>query len=95
MPKRPNVVGDLILDGDSPDPTPERIEAPPRAKPTSDVQHSSIYIPRPVYERLRELAFHERVKIHDLILEGLDLVMAQRGHPERTNVRKRRRAKAP
>jgi hypothetical protein len=93
MPKRPNVVGDLILDTDA-DPTPERAEAPPR-KPASNVQHSSIYIPRAVYDRLREIAFHEHVKIHDLIMDGLDLVMAQRGHPERTNVRKHRRAKAP
>lgn len=52
-------------------------------KPKPDVQHTSVYIPRAAHERLREIAFHERVKMHDLIMEGLDLVIEKRGHPER------------
>jgi hypothetical protein len=89
MSKRPSVVGDLSLDAD--DPTTEMTEVP-KAKPRPDVQHTSVYIPLRVYDRLREIAFHERVKIHDLIMHGLDLVMAEKGHPERTKARKRRSA---
>lgn len=58
--------------------------APPRPRPhRSDVQHTSVYIPRAAYERLREIAFAERCKIHDLLMQGVDLVIAERGHPER------------
>jgi hypothetical protein len=84
--KRPSVVGALSLDSDRPsDPdvaAPDKAE-PVKVKAKADVQHTSVYIPRAVYERLREIAFHERVKIHDLIMEGLDRVIAERGHPER------------
>src|SRR5262249_34305679 len=58
--------------------------APPvPAKPKPDVQHTSVYIPRSAYERLREIAFAERVKIHDLLMEGVDAVIERRGHGER------------
>ena len=49
------------------------------------MQHTSVYIPRAAYERLREVAFAERVKMHDLIMQGLDLVIEKRGHPERAS----------
>jgi hypothetical protein len=29
-----------------------------------------LYLPESVYEALRKIAFDERVKIHDLVLEG-------------------------
>jgi hypothetical protein len=67
----------------TPAPAPKPLAAGP-PKPKVEIQHTSVYIPRPVYERLREIAFHERLKIHDLIMQGLDLVMMDRGHPERT-----------
>jgi hypothetical protein len=43
--------------------------------------HSSLYLPEPVYEALRETAFHERRKIHDLIMEGIDAVLKKRRDP--------------
>jgi hypothetical protein len=43
--------------------------------------HSSLYLPEPVYEALRETAFHERRKIHDLIIEGIGLALRKRGYP--------------
>ena len=39
------------------------------------------YLPEPVHEQLRRLAFEERSKIHDYIMEGLDLVFEKRGLP--------------
>ena len=45
------------------------------------VIHSSLYLPEPVYEALRKIAFEERLKIHDLAIEGLDAVLRRRGYP--------------
>lgn len=92
MGKRPSIVDKLDLD-----PAPSAQVAAPsaevldlktaakKAAKSRDVQHTSIYIPRAAYERLREIAFHERRKIHDLIMEGVDSVIAERGHTERTS----------
>jgi hypothetical protein len=35
--------------------------------------------PQSVYEALRTAAFEERVKIHDLVLEGIELALRKRG----------------
>jgi hypothetical protein len=45
------------------------------------VVHSSVYLPEPVHEALREAAFNERVKIHDLIMHGIDMALRKRGYP--------------
>ena len=37
------------------------------------IVHSSLYLPEPVYEALRKTAFEERLKINDVVLEGIDL----------------------
>jgi hypothetical protein len=42
------------------------------------VVHSSLYLPKPVYEALRKIAFEERLKIHDVVLEGIDLALRRR-----------------
>ena len=43
------------------------------------LKQQTAYLPEPVYEQLRALAFEERRKMHDLLMEGLDLVFRQRG----------------
>jgi hypothetical protein len=35
----------------------------------------------PIHEALREVAFHERCKIHDLIMEGIGIALRKRGFP--------------
>ncbi len=47
----------------------------------SGVVHSSIYLPEAVYEALREIAFKERAKIHDVVMEGVGLALKKRGYP--------------
>jgi hypothetical protein len=42
-----------------------------------------------VYEQLRRLAFDERVKMHQLLLEGLDRVFRDRGLPGLDELRPR------
>lgn len=80
-PKRPSMI-DAMMNPETAAEAAMALPAPP-AKPKPDVQHTSVYIPRAAHERLREIAFHERVKMHDLIMEGLDLVIEKRGHVER------------
>jgi len=45
------------------------------------IVHSSLYLPEPVYEALRKIAFDERLKIHDVVMEGIDAVLRRRGYP--------------
>jgi hypothetical protein len=51
------------------------------------VVHSSIYLPEPVYETLRRIAFDERLKIHDIVLEGIDAALRRRGYPSVDNLK--------
>jgi hypothetical protein len=37
-------------------------------------------LPEGFYEALRETAFHERLKIHDLLIEGVGLALRKRGY---------------
>jgi hypothetical protein len=39
-----------------------------------------VYLPEAVYEALREAAFMERVKIHDIVLEGIGAALKRRGY---------------
>jgi hypothetical protein len=56
------------------------------AKPASrwsrpDIKHTSVYLPEAAYEALRKVAFDERCKIHDLLIEGVELALKKRGYP--------------
>ena len=42
----------------------------------ASIVHTSLYLPEPVYEALRKIPFEERLKIHDVVLEGIDLAAA-------------------
>ena len=53
----------------------------PAERPRPNVVHSSLYLPEPVYEALREVAFHERRKIHDIVMEGIGLALRKRNYP--------------
>ena len=46
-----------------------------------DIKHTSVYLPEPAYEALRQVAFDERRKIHDLLIEGVELALKKRGYP--------------
>jgi hypothetical protein len=50
-------------------------------QPRPDIVHSSLYLPEAVHEALREAAFKERCKIHDIIMQGIDAALRKRGYP--------------
>ncbi len=54
--------------------------------------HTSLYLPRAVHDALRKAAFDERVKIHDVVMEGIEAALRERGYPsiERLRTGKRR-----
>jgi hypothetical protein len=73
------------------DPTAPAAPAPkPAAKPKAraDVQHTSIYVPKVAYRKIREIANTEDRKPHDVIMEGVDLVLAKYGFPSLAEFKK-------
>jgi hypothetical protein len=66
--------------------TPPRPGSPP-ARPGSrkgrpGIVHTSVYLPEALYEGLREAAFRERCKVHDIVLEGIRLALGKRGRKQ-------------
>jgi len=45
----------------------------------SEIVKQTVYLPSAVHEQLRQLAFEERKKMHDYLVEGLDRVFKNRG----------------
>jgi hypothetical protein len=43
------------------------------------IVHTSVYLPQAMHDALREAAFKERCKIHDIVLEGIELALRKRG----------------
>ena len=82
MTKRPSVIGSLLLVDESPVAPETEV---PLSKPTrikrEGIVHTSIYVPRPVYQKLREIAFTQERKVHDVIMEGIDAALKKYGHP--------------
>lgn len=102
MTKRPSLIGGLILPGSAPSepaaadertsPSVEPSAAAPAPKPTGrrprpDVVHTSVYLPREVHRRLREIAFTRDVKVHDVIMEGIDAALQKYGHPSAASLK--------
>jgi hypothetical protein len=54
-------------------------EAPVGEKKRPLVKQQTAYLPVAVYRQLRELAFLEERKMHDYLLQGLDLVFQEKG----------------
>jgi hypothetical protein len=53
------------------------------------IKHTSVYLPETAYEALRRVAFDERRKIHDLLIEGVELALRKRGYPALADLKAR------
>ena len=71
-------------------PTAQETHVTPPAAPSASqnllgrrpgIVQQTAYLPDPVYEQLRKLAFDERRKIHSYLMEGLNRVFRDRGLP--------------
>ena len=84
--KRPSLIDSLKVDtgeGGS-EPPATVVQTPPATKPApkkGDVVKSTMYLPPKVHQKLREIAFAKDCKIHDLVMDGIDRVLKEHGHP--------------
>jgi hypothetical protein len=46
-----------------------------------------VYLPQATHDALREAAFKERRKIHDIVLEGIELALKKRARKKMGNDR--------
>jgi hypothetical protein len=53
------------------------------------IKSVSLCLPEPVLEALREAAFKDHCKIHDLVMQGIDLALRKRGYPSIGKARER------
>jgi len=87
MTKRPSLIANLSLpagddEPETPAAAPEQDSPTPvKRKPRPDIVHTSVYIPKPVYQKLREIAFTTDCMVHDVIMEGIDAALRKYGHP--------------
>lgn len=72
--KRTSLDALLALPEPAPPPAPAAARRP-------SVKQQTVYLPLPVYEQLRRLAFEERCRMHQLLMEGLERVFRDRGLP--------------
>lgn len=84
MAKRPSIIDELEM---TPEPVPDAPKEVRAVTPLSNrtVHKTSIYLPREAFDRLREIAFTKRCKVHDLIMQGVDRVIAEHGHGEKAS----------
>lgn len=102
MSKRPSLIGGLTLPGPEPRepaasaepaagaPAPSPAAPAPKAtgrRARPDVVHTSVYLPKEVHRRLREIAFTRDVKVHDVIMEGIDAALQKHGHPSAASLK--------
>lgn len=92
MSKRPSVIGNLQIV--EMEPTKPEAPAPVKRRERPDIVHTSVYLPKAVYQHLREIAFTRDVKIHDVIMEGISAALQKHGKPD-TETLKRQSMKAP
>lgn len=80
MPKRRTVLTGW-LESPQLDETVTIASEPPldRQARTAKTIQQTLYLPPAVHDQLRSLAFHRRVKMHTIILQGLDKVFQENG----------------
>jgi ribosomal protein L1 len=73
---------DALSLSDTPEPPPEQVTEMQKQRVSDNKPRlikQTLYLPEAVHEQLRVLAFHERVKQHDLLMAGLDMMFKSRG----------------
>ena len=76
MSRRPSIIGSLGVTPEGSTPA-----AAPKAKAKGpEIVHTSIYVPKAAYRKLQEIALVQERKVHDIIMDGIDKVLAQHGH---------------
>ena len=78
---RPSVFDLPVPSPAQPEPAAPALSVVPSAPaPATRAVKSSLYLSPEVYDRLREIAFTERVKLHELFIEGINAVLEKRAY---------------
>lgn len=86
MSRRPSIIGSLNVTAEV---GPATVTEVQKAKiKAADIVHTSIYVPKAAYRKLQEIALVQDRKVHDVIMDGIDAVLKEHGHPP-TERRKR------
>ena len=73
------IVTRSVIETQAEEPPAPAVTKTPDAGNRPGFKQQTAYLPIAVHEQLRRLAFEERAKMHDYLLEGLDLVFRKRG----------------
>lgn len=80
MPKRKTVLTGWLEPPQLHQPVPVAIAPPHDREPrTAKTIQQTLYLPPAVHDQLRSLAFHRRVKMHTIVLQGLDKIFQENG----------------
>lgn len=93
--KRPSILqvlaeGPELAPAEAPIAAPAEVRAkqqPRLVTQPADIVRTSIYISRASHERLREIAFAKRRRVHSLIVEAIDTLLDQHGLGETARVK--------
>ena len=84
MAKRPSLLDEVrgteVGQGDK---TAEVVNITPKTTSTTKAKtvQSTLYLPPKAHRKLKEIAFATDCKMHDLFIQGLDMVLASKGYP--------------
>ncbi len=83
-PQRRTLSAALAREGEGAEPqTPGAAAVTPEAASPApsgpETMRYTAYLPKPVYRQLKELAYTHDRKMHDFVLEGLDMVFKEHG----------------
>ncbi len=77
MPKKPIKQNESQAPPAKETPPAESAEKPVTYAKAKNLKQSTLYLPPQVHRKLRQLALDEDKKLHDLLLEAIDLLLAE------------------
>lgn len=85
-------VGQLLPQHQAQDAPATPPKAPEKQRKPDPRLHTSIYVDRAVMRKLREIALASDRRPHDLIMEGIDLVLEKHGFPSGAEISRKGKA---
>lgn len=84
MSKRPSLLANIDMKAEEGCEAPKVVELPTQVAPatqkTANVK-TSLYLPPQAHRKLKEIAFAMDCKVHDLVIEGVNKVLKDKGFP--------------
>lgn len=86
MAKRPGLLANVDMGQGTPAPSTNVVEIStaaeaPKPAPAATTVKTSLYLPPKAHRKLKEIALAQDCKVHDLVVQGIDKVLAENGFP--------------